>query len=168
MRHMGRMCAADVPPDLAALRQLPRDQLVSPVHPARFINDFVDTLDVDALGFIERRRANWREPHPVRKLLKVCLLAWFERIPGQRALAKVCRWDVRFLYLSECDPPKRSSIGRFWRDNYTAFQAVFDELVRRARQAGLVGMDLHALDGTKIRAACSMHTALHREAEKKS
>jgi hypothetical protein len=39
--------------------------------------------------------------------------------------------------------------------------------VRRAEQAGLVGMDLHALDGTKIRAACSMHTALHREAEKK-
>jgi transposase len=40
-------------------------------------------------------------------------------------------------------------------------------LVQRAAESGLVGLDLHALDGTKIRAASSMHTAVHREKEQK-
>ena len=150
------------------LRTIARDQLVSPDAPARFINDFVDTLDLEQLGFVERHRPNARAPHSTRKLLKLFLLAWVERIPGQRALAKVCRWDVRFLYLSDCDPPARSSITRFWRDNHTAYTSLFDVVVQRLAQAGLVGMDLHALDGTKIRAACSMHTAVHQETEKKS
>jgi transposase len=162
------MSAVEVAPDLEALRKIPRDQLVPPDAPARFINDLVDTLNLDALGFIERRRANVRDPHSARKLLKLFLLGAVERITGQRALAKACRWDVRFLYLSECDPPKRSSIQRFFRDNHGAYEAVFVELVQRAKEASLVGTELHALDGTKIRAACSMHTAVHRETEKKN
>ena len=48
---------------------------------------FVDTLDLERLGFVERRRPNARAPHPTRKLLKLVLLAWVERIAGQRALA---------------------------------------------------------------------------------
>jgi transposase len=153
---------------IEALRALPRDQLVPPGDPARFINDFVDALDLPALGFIERQRSNWRKPHPVSRLLKVMLLSWFEREHGMREMARTCPRDLRYLYLCECDPPGRSSIGRFWRDHYTLFEAVFETLVRHAAEAGLVGMQLHALDGTKVRAACSMRTGLHRTSAKKT
>ena len=51
----------------------------------------------------------------------------------------------------------------FWRDHYRVLPRVFDLLVRCAAEAELVGMDLHALEGTKIRAASSMHTAVHRQ-----
>lgn len=142
--------------------------LVPPEHPTRFIVEFVDALDLEALGFRERRRPNWRSPHPVAKLLKLFLYAWFERIHSMRAMPRVFRWDLRFLFLSDCDPPGRSSVGRFWRDNHSAFIAVFEMLVRGAAEAGLVGMDLHALDGTKVRAACSLETGVHRTSTKKN
>jgi transposase len=163
-----RMSDAAVPPMLEMLRQLPRDLLVPADDPARFVNDFVDTLDLPALGFFERHRPNWRPPHPVGRLLKVVLFSWLVRIHSFRAMARACPWDLRLLYLCECDPPKRSSIGRFWRDHHASFVAVFETLVRRAAEAGLVGMDLHALDGTKMRAACSVESGLHRASIKKT
>lgn len=162
------MSDSAVPSVVETLRQLPRDLLVPADDPARFINDFVDSLDLPSHGFIERQRPNWRPPHPVSRLLKVVLLSWFMGIRGLRAMARACPWDLRLLYLCECDPPGRSSIGRFWRDHHASFVAVFETLVRHAAKAGLVGMDLHALDGTKMRAACSVETAVHRASIKKN
>lgn len=167
MRHYRRMSTPEVPPDLALLRQAPRDSLLPADDPTRFVDSFVDSLDLDALGFIHARRPNRRGPHPVSKLLKVFLFAWILGIVRMRAMGRACRWDLRLLYLSHDDPPKRSSIGRFWRANYRAFRGVFETLVRRAAEAGFVGMDLHAVDGTKMRAVSSMPTGLHREGLKK-
>lgn len=136
--------------------------------PERFVEEFVDALDLKRLGFVDRLRPNRRDPHPTSKLLKLVLFAALVRIVGQRALARACRVNVSLLYLSAFDPPGRSSITRFWRDNHRVFPDVLVMLVHHAAEAGLVGMDLHALDGTKIRAASSMHTAVHRAAEKKA
>lgn len=167
MGQHGCMSTPEVPPDLEVLRQAPRDSLLPADDPARFVDSFVDSLDLNALGFIDARRPNWREPHPASKLLKLFLLAWILGIVSMRAMARACRWDLRLLYLSHYDPPKRSSIGRFWRANHRAFLGVLETLVRRAAEAGLIGMDLHAVDGTKMRAASSMHTGLHLEGLKK-
>lgn len=161
------MRAAVVPPDLEALRQLPRDELSPPDPLVLFVDGFVDSLDLDGLGFLASRRPSWRAPHSTSKLLKLFLFAGILGLVSMRAMARACRWDLRLLYLSHDDPPKRSSIGRFWRANYQAFFRVFETLVRRAAEAGLVGMDLHAVDGTKMRAASSMHTGLHRESLQK-
>lgn len=162
------MNGAVAAPDLEALRQLPRDRVVDASGPERFISEFVDTLDLQRLGFVDRRRPNWRAPHGASKLLKVFLLAWFLRMHGMRAMAHACRWDLRFLYLTDCDPPRRSTIGRFWRANYAAFRHVFDLLVQQAAEAGLVGKDLHALDGSKLQAASATHSGIHRDDAKKN
>lgn len=161
-----RMVRAVVAPALEALRQVPRDELVLPDAPERFVDAFVDSLDLEALGFIERRRPNRRSPHSVRVLLKVVLFAAVERVVGHRALAKACAKNLCFLFLCACNPPK-STLWRFWRDFHHVFPRIFNLLVQRAAEVGLVEMDLHALDGTKIRAASSMHTAVHREGEQK-
>src|SRR5262249_20577923 len=149
---------------LEAIRCIPRDQLIVPDGPERFICDFVDSLDLERLGFVDNHRPNWREPHSASKLLKVFLLAWVLPVQGMRAMAKACQWDLRFRGLTGCDPPKRSTIGRFWRANCAVIPRVFDVLVQRAAEAGLVGMDLHALDGTKLRAASAMDSGVHRDA----
>jgi transposase len=152
----------DTAPDLETLRTQPLDRVRPTDHGTLFVEDFVDSLDLDALGFIEAHRPNLRAPHSASKLLKVMLFAMVLGIVSMRAMARLCRWDLRLLYLCRYDPPRRSSIGRFWRANHGVFIGVFETLVRRAAEAGHVGMDLHAIDGTKMRAASSMHTGLHR------
>lgn len=141
---------------------------MAPDHPVRFIRDFIASLDLVALGFVIRIHPNKRRPHPAAVLLGVFLYGWYERIRSYGALAEACRWDERFKWLTNNDGPSKSTLGRFWIDNHTRIVAVFDHLVRCAISAGLVGWDLHAGDGTKMVAACSMHSALHREGVKKN
>jgi transposase len=155
------------PEIIEALKQVPRDQQLPPDAPERFVDEFVDALDFEALGFVERRRPNRHRPYPVGPLLKVVLFAAVVRIVGHRPLAEACKRDLGLLFLCNFDPPKKSTIWRFWRDFHPALSRVFSILVRLAAEAGLVGMELHALDGTKMRAASSMHTAVHRDGEEK-
>lgn len=137
-------------------------------HPARFVDTFVDTLDLDALRFVRKKHFNGSDPYPPELLLKVVLFGWMERTRSTRALAKACRYDVRYLFLTRDRPPSRSTIERFWLDNYPRLEALFAHLVGLAQQAGLIGSQLQALDGTKLLAACSMHTALHEMGLKKT
>jgi transposase len=155
------------PEVIEALKNIPRDKQLPPDAPERFVDEFVDALDLEALGFVERHRSNRRLPHPVRPLLKLVLFAAVVRIVGHRPLARACKRDVGLLFLCNFDPPAASTLCRFWRDFYPALWRVFSMLVLFAAEAGLVGMELHALDGTKIRAASSMHTAVHRDGEEK-
>jgi transposase len=142
--------------------RMPFDPMVA------FVEAFVDELDLDALGFVDARRPNKRQPHRARKLLKLFVFAALDGTVAMRAMARRCQWDLRMLYLCRNDPPQRSSFERFWRANHRAFAGVFGTLVQRARDAGLIGMDLHALDGSKIGAASSTQAALHRDGAKKS
>jgi hypothetical protein len=50
MRQYARMSTPVTPPDLEFLRQAPRDSLLPADDPARFVDSFVDALDLDAHG----------------------------------------------------------------------------------------------------------------------
>lgn len=152
---------------LAAIRSVPRDRLVPEDAPERFIDAFVDALDLKALGFVDRRRPNQHAAHPVDDLLKCVLFGAASGVITCRALEKACATNVSYLFLCHCDSPGKSSFSRFFCDNRAVVPPLLDVLVQRAAEVGIVGMDLHALDGTKMRAASSMHTAVHRDVEKK-
>jgi hypothetical protein len=59
--------------------------------------------------------------------------------------------------------PDHNSLWRFWRDNKRALRELFKQSVRLAVSAGLVGLVLQAVDGTKIQAAASSHTGWSKE-----
>lgn len=141
---------------------------VPPDVAVQFIEEFVDAQDLEGLGFKIWRRRGARDPHSTHKLLKVYLFGWVERIRSTRALEKACRWDARFKYLTRGDPPHHNTLWRFWRDNHEVLVELFHGLVRIAADAGLISLDLHGLDGTKIRAVCSLHTGIYRARAKKS
>jgi hypothetical protein len=64
--------------------------------------------------------------------------------------------------------PDHNTLWRFLRNNPKAIRKAFAAGVRVAASTDLVGMVLHALDGTKIRAQASRHTAHHRKQLEKS
>jgi hypothetical protein len=65
----------------------------------------------------------------VGPLLKVVLFAAVVRIVGHRPLAEACKRDLGLLFLCNFDPPKKSTIWRFWRDFHPALSRVFSILV---------------------------------------
>ena len=67
------------------------------------------------------------------------------------------------LWLTGLHYPDHNTLWRFYRDHRRALKGVFVQGVHLAVKGGLVGMVLHAVDGTKIRADVSRESGLHEE-----
>ena len=156
--------------DYDQLLVLPPDmgQWLPPDHPARFLRQFVDLLDLDALGFRVPKCRTGRPPFACDLLLKVWLYGYFERIRSVRRLEHACYNMVPMIWLTGMNYPDHNTIWRFFYANRQALRAVFKQSVRVACRSGMVGAALQALDGTKITARAGKRNAWHKDSLLKS
>lgn len=127
-------------------------------HPARFVREVVEALDLEALGF-EGGGEQWggrgRPHYSGRLLLKAWLYGYMSRIRSQRQLERACRENVGLIWLLGMEQPDHNTLWRFWKRHRKAIGRVFAQVVRIALKTEVVGLALHALDGTKIQAGAS-------------
>ena len=132
-------------------------------HPARFIREFVDQLDLKALGFVVSESPDGRPGYHPGLMLKIWLYGYFQRIRSSRKLEVACREHLSLVWLCGMLTPDHNSLWRFWSQNQKAMGGVFKQTVRLALKTGAVGLALQALDGTRIEAACSRYTGWSKE-----
>jgi transposase len=130
-------------------------------HPARYIRDFVDHLDLQAMGFETPEAFEGRPRYAADLLLKVVVYGFFCNIHGWRQLEKACRENLGVMYLTGAHYPDHNTLWRFWKANQDRFAAVFRNLVYAARRSKIIGLSLHAVDGTKIQAQVAGQSAWH-------
>ena len=135
------------------------DDWIPPDHPARFVAEFVDSLDVASMGFKVGHAPTGRPSYSAHLLLAVYCYCYFNRIRSFRAMERACLENVAVMWLTGLERPDHNSLWRFWRDNRKQLREVLKQSVQLAGTLGLVAMVLHAVDGTKIQAAASMKTA---------
>lgn len=137
-------------------------------HPARFVRDFVESLDLEGLGFEGRRSPDGRPSYSDDLLLKIWIFGYFNDVRSSRKLERACREMMGFMWLSGMHVPDHNTLWRFFNRYPQAIQNVFVETVTLAAEAKLLKMSVHAVDGTKIRARCSDDGALSRRRLKKA
>jgi transposase len=122
-------------------------------NPARFIDAFVDSLDLDALGF--RRTppaATGRPPYARGDLLKLYLYGYMKRLRSSRRLERETHRNVELLWLLRTLHPDFKTIADFRKDHTAAFKQVFRAFVLLCKAWGLFGQELIAIDGSKFKA----------------
>jgi transposase len=136
---------------------------VSEDHPARFIREFVDLLDLRELGFKHHDSIDGAPGYAPDLLLKVWIYGYLKNIRSSRFLEEACREHLSLVWLSGNHAPDHNTLWRFTRDNSAALKGVFKQVVRVAMDSGLVSLALHAVDGTKLRSRTSAEGLLDRK-----
>ena len=139
------------------------EDLLPAGHTARMVREFVDAQDLEAMGFRVRISEDGRPNYSSNLLLKVWLYGYISRIRTTRALERACMNDIGMLWLTGMIYPDHTTLWRFWRDNRKGLRQLFKQLLQIAASVNLVGMVLHAVDGTKMLSQASEQNGLHRE-----
>lgn len=152
------------------------DDYIADDNPVRFIDAFVESLDLRALGF-ERAvpKETGRPPYNPGDLLKLYVYGYLNRIRSSRKLEAEAKRNVEVMWLLGKLAPDFKTIADFRRDNGESIRAVCREFTLLCRSVGLYGGELVAIDGSKFKAVNSRERnftkgklkALRRQAEAK-
>ncbi len=144
------------------------EELIPADHVCRVIEAFVDKLDMERLGFVRAEPAETGRPgYDPRDLLKLYVYGYLHQVRSSRRLEAECRRNVELMWLLGRLVPDYKSIAEFRRMHRDAVSRSGAELVRFARQVGLVKGEWVAIDGSKFRAVASAETVREREAVKR-
>lgn len=131
------------------------DDWVPADHPARFVRDFVDALDLRELGFQVPEALDGRPAYAADLLLKAWVYGYYSKIRSSRGLERACYDSIAMVWLTGNHAPDHNTLWRFWRDNRPALRELFKKSVQVAVKSDLVSLLLQAVDGTKIAAQSS-------------
>ena len=138
------------------------EDFLPPDHPARFIRELVEYLLPSLELEWKKEDGDGRPPFAAGLLMRVWMYGYMHRITTVRKLEAACREHVGLLWLTGMNAPDHNTLWRFWKMNRKTIKQVFRESMQLAVQAGMIGMALHAIDGTKIQSSSSTRTAWSR------
>jgi transposase len=134
------------------------DDFISEDNPVRFLDAFIDGLDLEELSFKKSQPASTgRPPYHPGDLLKLYIYGYMNRIKSSRSLEKETHRNVEVMWLLRKLRPDFKTIADFRKDNAKAFKQVFREFTLLCRKLDLFGGELIAIDGSKFKAVNSKH-----------
>ena len=142
-------------PDRSQSQLLPAclEDYVPAEAPVRFIDVFVDGLDLKELGFQRAEpSATGRPPYDPADLLKLYVYGYLNRIRSSRRLEAEAKRNLELLWLLRSIAPDFKTIADFRKDNRPCFKGVLKQFNLLCRKLELFGAELVAIDGSKFKA----------------
>lgn len=132
-------------------------------HLAYFINDTVDALDLRAFYARYAGGGSRNQPFHPAMMVKVLVYGYATGVFSSRKIERRLHEDLAFRMLAAGNFPKHRTIRDFRALHLQELSELFVQVVKLARELGLVKLGTVAIDGTKVKANASRHKAMSYE-----
>ena len=137
------------------------DEWLPEKHLARFVVEVIDGMDLRAMSGVYRGSGS-ASYHP-RMLLGILVYGYATGIFSSRKLERATYDSVAFRFIAANDHPDHDTIATFRRRFLKQIEGLFVQVLLLAREMGMLKLGTLGLDGTKIHANASRHSALSYE-----
>lgn len=132
------------------------DHYISEDNLVRFIDAFVDDLDMLQLGFNHSITSyTGRYPFDPKDMLKLYIYCYVIKIRSSRRIEEETHRNIELMWLIRKLKPDYKTISNFKKDNCNILKKVFKEFVFLCKSLELFGEKLIAVDGSKFKAVNS-------------
>jgi transposase len=137
------------------------DEWLPERHMARFIVEVIEGLDLRAMSGSYRGSGS-ASYHP-SMLLGLLVYGYATGVFSSRKLERATYDSVAFRFIAANDHPDHDTIATFRRRFLKEIEGLFVQVLLLASEMGMLKIGTVALDGTKIHANASRHSALSYE-----
>jgi len=137
------------------------DEWLPEKHLARFVVEVIDGLNLRAMSGSYRGSGS-ASYHP-SLLLGVLVYGYATGVFSSRKLERATYDSVAFRFIAANEHPDHDTIAAFRRRFLKEIEGLFVQVLLLAREMGMLKMGTVGLDGTKIHANASRHSALSYE-----
>src|SRR5688572_1107645 len=137
------------------------DEWLPEKHLARFVVEVIDSLDLRAMR--GSYRGSGSASYPPSLLLGILVYGYATGVFSSRKLEQASYDSVAFRFIAANQHPDHDTIAAFRRRFLQEIEGLFVQVLAVAREMGVLRMGTVALDGTKIHANASRHSALSYE-----
>jgi transposase len=137
------------------------DEWLPEKHLARFVVEVIDGLDLRVMRGSYRGSGS-ASYHP-SLLLGILVYGYATGVFSSRTLERASYDSVAFRFIAANQHPDHDTIAAFRRRFLQEIEGLFVQVLAVAREMGVLRMGTVALDGTKIHANASRHSALSYE-----
>ena len=132
------------------------DDYISEENPVRFIDVFIEGVDLSEMGFGRAiPKETGRPPYDPGDLLRLYVYGYLNRTRSSRQLEKEAGRNVELMWLMRKLRPDFKTIADFRKDNPQALKKVCREFTLWCKRLELFGGELVAIDGSKFGAVNS-------------
>ncbi len=137
------------------------DEWLPEKHLARFVVEVIDGLDLSAL--VKNYRGSGSASYHPSLLLGLVVYGYATGVFSSRKLERATYDSMAFRFLAANEHPDHDTIAAFRRRFLKDIETLFVQILLLARAMGVLQMGTVALDGTKLHANASRHSALSYE-----
>ncbi len=127
---------------------------------AHVISDVVDVLDLSEIEAVYEEELRGYPPYHPRMMTQLWLYAYAVGIRSCRKLSQLVQRDVGFMMLAAGNQPDFRTLNSFRLRHLAALSRLFVQVVRLCEKRGLVQLRHVAVDGTRVKANASKHSAM--------
>ena len=129
-------------------------------HLAHFISDAIDGLDLGAFHARYDKDGPRNQPFHPTMMVKVLVYGYATGVFSSRKVSRKLHEDVAFRVLAARNFPAHRTLRDFRALHLKELSELFVQVVRLAREMGLVKLGTIAVDGTKVKANAGRHKAM--------